>query len=406
MPASTRLVRDIGSALVLLLLSSGAFASESGDGRPGGSAAPRERAVPAAVPLPNSLHEVGDDQDPPRAKDQVIPDDLIVQGSTCTGFDCVNNETFSFVTLKLKENNLRVLFDDTTSSAGFPANDWQLVANDTASGGASFFAIEDVTAARPPFIVMAGAPANALFVSSTGRIGIGTGTPVLQQHLSQGDTPAVRYEQTNSSGFTAQTWDVAGNEANFFVRDVTGGSLLPFRIRPGAPTSSLDIDNTGNVGIGVADAVARLQVQANAPSAAPIPSFSVVNPSFGDRNPRFQVDSNGNVEARGTISQSSSRHAKWGFDAIDGERLLDKVRALPVTTWSYLASQTRHAGPVAEDFHAAFGLGESDRVIAPSDLAGVALAAVKALQQEVDERDRRIEALERRLLEIESRLPR
>src|SRR6185369_3843988 len=53
-------------------------------------------------------------------------------------------------------------------------------------------------------------------------------------------------------GFTAQTWDIAGNEANFFVRDVTGGSRLPFRIRPGAPTSSIDIDASGEVGIGTA----------------------------------------------------------------------------------------------------------------------------------------------------------
>jgi hypothetical protein len=45
---------------------------------------------------------------------------------------------------------------------------------------------------------------------------------------------------------------VAGNEANFFVRDVTSGSRLPFRIRPGAPTSSLDIAADGRVGIGTA----------------------------------------------------------------------------------------------------------------------------------------------------------
>jgi hypothetical protein len=56
-------------------------------------------------------------------------------------------------------------------------------------------------------------------------------------------------EQTNAGGFTAQTWDIAGNEANFFVRDVTSGSRLPFRIRPGAPTSSIDISAAGNVGL-------------------------------------------------------------------------------------------------------------------------------------------------------------
>jgi hypothetical protein len=68
----------------------------------------------------------------------------------------------------------------------------------------------------------------------------------------------MRLEQNSSGGFTAQTWDMAGNEANFFVRDVTGGSRLPFRIRPGAPTSSVDINASGNVGIGTASPSGRL----------------------------------------------------------------------------------------------------------------------------------------------------
>jgi hypothetical protein len=57
-------------------------------------------------------------------------------------------------------------------------------------------------------------------------------------------------QQDGSSGFAPQTWDVAGNETNFFIRDVTNGSTLPFRIRPGAPTSSIFIDVDGDVGIG------------------------------------------------------------------------------------------------------------------------------------------------------------
>ena len=70
--------------------------------------------------------------------DQVIPDDLIVQGSGCFGFDCVNNENFGFDTIRLKENNLRIGFDDTSSSAGFATNNWQIRANDSTSGGANF----------------------------------------------------------------------------------------------------------------------------------------------------------------------------------------------------------------------------------------------------------------------------
>jgi hypothetical protein len=192
--------------------------------------------------------------------DQVIPDDLIVQGSACIGLDCVNNESFGFDTIRLKENNTRIKFDDTSTSAGFPNHDWQLTANDSASGGANKFSIEDITAATVPFTITGSAPNNAIFVDSSGRVGLRTSTPVLDLHTSTSNTPAHRYEQTNAGGFTAQTWDVAGNEANFFVRDVTGGSRLPFRIRPGAPTSSIDISATGAVGVGTASPAVQLHL--------------------------------------------------------------------------------------------------------------------------------------------------
>ncbi|HXM47954.1 MAG TPA: tail fiber domain-containing protein [Pyrinomonadaceae bacterium] len=192
--------------------------------------------------------------------DQVIPDDLIVQGSACVGLDCVNNESFGFDTIRLKENNTRIKFDDTSTSAGFPNHDWQLTANDSASGGANKFSIEEITAGTVPFTITGNAPSNAIFVDSTGRVGLRTSTPVLDLHTSTSNTPAHRYEQTNAGGFTAQTWDVAGNEANFFVRDVTGGSRLPFRIRPGAPTSSIDISATGAVGVGTASPAVQLHL--------------------------------------------------------------------------------------------------------------------------------------------------
>jgi len=199
--------------------------------------------------------------------DQVIPDDLIVQGSECVGFDCVNGEAFGFDTIRLKENNTRITFND-TSVAPFPTNDWTIRANSSASGGASFLAFVDRGDSSPGdetgtivFEVDAGAPANSIKVDSSGRVGLRTGTPVLDLHIATGNTPAHRLEQNSSGGFTAQTWDIAGNEANFFVRDVTGGSRLPFRIRPGAPTSSIDINASGFVGIGTASPQGNLNVK-------------------------------------------------------------------------------------------------------------------------------------------------
>ena len=198
--------------------------------------------------------------------DQVIPDDLIVQGSACVGLDCVNNENFGFDTIRVKENNTRIQFDDTSTSAGFATNNWQIRANDSASGGASFLGFVDQGGTGNSetgtlvFAVNAGAAANSLRVGSNSKVGLRTATPVLDVHAVTTDSPAIRLEQSNAGGFTAQTWDIAGNEANFFVRDVTGGSRLPLRIRPGAPTSSLDIAASGFVGLGTASPTKKLHI--------------------------------------------------------------------------------------------------------------------------------------------------
>ncbi len=197
----------------------------------------------------------------PASADFVINDDLIVENSACIGFDCVNGEVFGFDTLILKENNLRILFNDTSVAASFPRNDWRLVANDSANGGQSKFSIEDVTGNRVPFTVEANARSNSLYVDDGGRIGIRTSTPAVELHVVDGDSPTLRLQQDGSSGFAPQTWDVAGNETNFFIRDVTNGSALPFRIRPGAASSSIFIDSDSDVGIGTSSPTAPLHVR-------------------------------------------------------------------------------------------------------------------------------------------------
>jgi hypothetical protein len=84
---------------------------------------------------------------------------------------------------------------------------------------------------------------------------------------------------------------------------------------------------------------------------------------------------------------------------------------VPVNSWSYIGEQgnVRHLGPFAEDFRAAFGLGTDERSIGLLDIDGVNFAAVKALetrteqlQQQIQERDRRIADLEARLERLEA----
>jgi hypothetical protein len=426
--AAVERLRKAGRLPAGELVQSGFFAVEGGalvspDAR-------EERSAPAkaAADLP--------------VKDQVIADDLIVQGSECVGLDCVANESFGFDTLRLKENNTRIKFDDTSTGA-FPANDWQLTANDSASGGANKFSIEDVTGSKVPFTVTAGAPTNSIFVDSTGRLGLKTSTPVLDIHVATSNTPAMRLEQNNSGGFTAQTWDIAGNEANFFVRDVTGGSRLPFRIRPGAPTSSIDISAAGNVGVGTASPTTRLHVsgsdgttkafvQETSATTTPRELFEVRNNggalmiakdtstterwSFGtfssafiidnqsNTNVEFTLGSTGNLTITGALSQGSDRNTKTDIFDVQPEDVLAKVDKLPISTWRYKGDAPQHLGPMAQDFAAAFGLGEDDRHIAPLDAAGVSLAAIQALNRKVTEKQAAIEDLARRNADLEKRL--
>jgi hypothetical protein len=318
------------------------------------------------------------------SRDQVIADDLIVQGSICAGFDCINGENFGFDSLRIKENNTRLTFIDTSSSAGFAAGDWQLRANDSENGGADHFSIDwlGTTAASggslvsTPFRVDGGAPNNAMRIISSGNVGLGTATPVLDLHLASGNTPAIRLEQSSASGFSPQTWDISGNEANFFVRDVTNSSRLPFRIRPGAPTSSIDINGAGNVGIGTASPAARLHV------------------------------SNGDLRVDGAIYQLSSRALKTDFIQIEPGRLLAGLASLDLGLWRYRdhADGASHFGPAAEDFFALFGLGHGADSIAVADLAGVALGASQALQQQLEQKNSEIASLENEVDQLNQRL--
>jgi hypothetical protein len=75
---------------------------------------------------------------------------------------------------------------------------------------------------------------------------------------------------------------------------------------------------------------------------------------------------------------------------------------MPVSTWSYRSDDpsVRHLGPMAQDFHAAFGLGSTDRAYDPIDAHGVELAAIKALYRRMLEQEERIERLERENREL------
>jgi hypothetical protein len=110
----------------------------------------------------------------------------------------------------------------------------------------------------------------------------------------------------------------------------------------------------------------------------------------------MELDAAGNLEIQGTLTELSDRAAKQDVRALDGARVLERLSAMPVSEWSYKASpERRHVGPMAQDFHAAFGLGADPRHISARDMAGVSLAAIQALATDND----LLEASNRALLE-------
>lgn len=110
----------------------------------------------------------------------------------------------------------------------------------------------------------------------------------------------------------------------------------------------------------------------------------------------------------GSWSSISDRNRKELFTAVDGEEVLSRLRSVPVTTWNYKTQERdiRHMGPMAQDFHAAFGLGESELLINTVDIDGVNMAAAQALERRTAAQQQRIEALEAENAALRTRLER
>ena len=121
-------------------------------------------------------------------------------------------------------------------------------------------------------------------------------------------------------------------------------------------------------------------------------------------NPLVTIDGSGNLTASGTVNGSSDRNRKEGFAGVDGSQLLEKLSTIPVQQWSYKGEETVHIGPMAQDFHKAFELGSSNRVISMADADGVALASIQALHAKAKAKEKEIADLREANRKLEERL--
>ncbi len=212
---------------------------------------------------------------------------------------------------------------------------------------------------------------------------------------------------------------------------MTNGSTLPFRIRPGAPSSSIDIAANGNVGVGTASAATKLHLRGVDGGSGNSLKINFENTGTGtlwffqnDQDNTFKISKNGSGGSEVTIDQrldanvatlrvdrsvqatnvtfSSSRSLKTDLIPVNARGVLAKVVALPLTEWQFKTDPNgdRHLGPIAEDFREAFGLGQDGQHISVTDLGGVSLAAIQGLNDLLGQKDQQLQVLERENREL------
>jgi len=108
-------------------------------------------------------------------------------------------------------------------------------------------------------------------------------------------------------------------------------------------------------------------------------------------------------------SNTSTRTVKTNVEPVEPEAALSGVESLEVATWEYEdgddeGAGVTHVGPMAEDFHDAFDVGDSEQTINSINADGVAFAAIQGLSERLERKDERIDELERENEQLRERL--
>lgn len=150
--------------------------------------------------------------------------------------------------------------------------------------------------------------------------------------LKNGNTPGIRFNQDNSGGYSPYIWDIGANEANFFVRGITGGSQLVFRAFPGAEGDLLRLEDGGYAA------------------------------TYG----QYAIGASGHTS----------------IDSFNSSGVLTDLRDLTFQTYKSVGSDHLHLRPEPSTWSDRFG-GAANR-LSISDMATVALAGVKEVDARID----------------------
>ncbi len=236
---------------------------------------------------------------------------------------------------------------------------------------------------------------NQFLIRASGGVGIGETAPKAPLHVTEGSSSttavtanAIAVFERSSHAYVMVVTPTNRESGILFgspTDDSDGGVLFNgntprgLEFRTGGNNVKMVIESGGDIGIGTTNPVERLHVV-------------------------------GNILATGTITPNSDRNAKTDLAPTDCAAILQRVVALPIQHWRFKseAPGVQHVGPMAQDFHAAFGLGAHETAITTVDADGVALAAIQGLNHKVEDKAQksevRIQKLEAENAELRVRL--
>jgi hypothetical protein len=275
-------------------------------------------------------------------------------------------------------------------------------------------------------LAVATGAAERMRMSANG-VGIGETSPEGQLHVTGSpSTPQIKIETTSTDSFVKlrlesfgkpywdfavggsanlMNWYFSGTAQNLMTLSTNGHLRVHQALGVGADSPDAHLTAAGN------SSKPQLRLQQTTAGAAPrLRMINGVSPYWdlftesGGRYMRWYaertgfdamtLEDDGTLITTGPVNPPSDRNVKQDFAAVDALAVLEQVAALPIQSWAYKNSpDTRHIGPVAQDFHAAFQFnGDDDKHIATVDADGVALAAIQGLNQKTEDRSQKSEA--------------
>lgn len=219
-------------------------------------------------------------------------------------------------------------------------------------------------------------------VKNNGRVGIGTSAPRTNLDVTGSDANIVGVNIKNASTDQQYLLQVNGSALDGASR---AGNLEIWATGPDGNYNVFTAAPNGNVGLRQETPAYPLQVGTNS-----------------------QNGNGAHLTAGGVWTNGSDRNSKCRFEHVDKKAILEQVVDLSVTKWQYKgeAEHIRHIGPTAQDFYAAFSLGESDKHIGTVDADGVALVAIQGLYEMISRKDAEIASQQEEITGLKARLER